>query len=421
MLDGSPTDHIDDLAQLLTLIRHGSALTRSELIAVSGLGRTAVTRRLDQLIASGLVREGELRPSTGGRMPRGLRFRADAGTLLVAELGATSIATGTSDLDGRVDAAHEEPWDIAAGPERTLGRIEELFDQLAKDRKSPVWGIGVGLPGPIEFATGRPVSPPIMPGWDGYPVRERLARRFGAPVWVDNDVNVLALGELRAGLGRDHNDLIYIKIGTGIGAGIISGGRLHRGAQGCAGDVGHVAITDDRSVVCRCGNIGCLEAAAGGAALARLAKMYVQEGRSAYLERLAREGGELTAAAVANGAAAGDAGCVELLATAASQIGDSLATFVNFFNPSIVIIGGGVAQAGNAFLATIRQRVYSRSLPLATRNLQIVLSSLGDLGGLIGAAHMVVDELLAPALLAMWIKDGIPRKIAEEHARTQVG
>ena len=120
------------------------------------------------------------------------------------------------------------------------------------------------MPGPVEFATGRPISPPIMPGWDGYPIRERFAARHGAPVWVDNDVNVLALGEWRSGVAAGHDDVVVVKIGTGIGAGIISGGRLHRGAQGSAGDVGHIQVTDDPAVICRCGNVGCLEALAGG-------------------------------------------------------------------------------------------------------------------------------------------------------------
>lgn len=159
------------------------------------------------------------------------------------------------------------------GPEPTFGRIEELFDRPLSSAAVPpgaeLYGIGVGLPGPVEFASGKPVNPPIMPGWDGYPVRVRLADRYSVPVWVDNDVNLMGLGELRAGLAQGERHVIYLKIGTGIGAGLISSGRLHRGDQGCAGDVGHVAVTEATGIVCRCGNVGCLEALAGGAALAR--------------------------------------------------------------------------------------------------------------------------------------------------------
>ena len=139
-----------------------------------------------------------------------------------------------------------------------------------------LWGIGIGVPGPVEFETGRPISPPIMPGWDGYPIRERFAERYGAPVWVDNDVNVLALGEWRSGVAAGHDNVVVVKIGTGIGAGIISGGRLHRGAQGSAGDVGHIQVIDDPTVVCRCGNMGCLEALAGGEAIGRAGEAAAQ-------------------------------------------------------------------------------------------------------------------------------------------------
>jgi predicted NBD/HSP70 family sugar kinase len=158
------------------------------------------------------------------------------------------------------------PNDVAIGRERTLGLVEEVFDEMlaTRDPDAPdVWGVGIGLPAPVEFSAGRPVSPPIVPGWDCYPVVQRLSRHYQAPAWVDNDVNLMALGELQAGLARDQADMVYIKIGSGIGAGLVSAGQLHRGAQGAAGDVGHVAVADDTSVICRCGNTGCLEAIDG--------------------------------------------------------------------------------------------------------------------------------------------------------------
>ena len=151
----------------------------------------------------------------------------------------------STNLDGQIIAHRDEPADIADGPERCLSRVDELFAELrasARDLPGTLWGIGVGVPGPVEFLTGRPISPPIMPGWDGYPVRGRFAETYGAPVWVDNDVNLLAMGEWRSGVAVGHDNVVVIKVGTGIGAGIISDGRLHRGAQGSAGDVGHIQI-----------------------------------------------------------------------------------------------------------------------------------------------------------------------------------
>jgi glucokinase-like ROK family protein len=414
---GIAVDQLDTLVTVLDLVRFGAACTRPELARRSGLGRTVVTQRLAQLISSGLVEEGPLAASTGGRAPRELRFRADAAVVLVAELGATSISVGLTDLAGRLVAQHEEAWDIAAGPDATLARVEELFDVLLAERApTAVWGVGVGVPGPVEFASGRPVAPPIMPGWDGYPVRDRLAARYDVPVWVDNEVNTMALGEYRAGLGQGADELIHVKIGTGIGAGLISGGRLHRGARGCAGDIGHVTLVSevieavpgaDRQV-CHCGKIGCLEALAGGAALARDATEAARSGRSPTLARRMAETGTLDASDVVRAAEFGDPVAVELLQRAGRLVGETLAALVNFFNPSMVLLGGGVGTSGDLVLAAVRQAVYRRSLPLATRDLRIVRSQLGDRAGLMGAGFMVVDELFSRERLGRWLLGGTP-------------
>ncbi len=408
---GIAIEQLDSLVLVLDLVRSGHARTRPELGRRSGLGRAVITQRVGHLINSGLLDEGELGPSTGGRAPRELRFRAEAGYVLVAELGATSLSVGLTDLAGRLVEHREQPWDIATGPEPTLHRVEECCDELLTELGSarrPVWGVGVGLPGPVEFASGRPVAPPIMPGWDGYPVRDRLARRYDVPVWVDNEVNTMALGEFRGGLGQGVADQVYIKIGTGIGAGLISGGRLHRGANGCAGDVGHVAVVEDETAVCRCGNSGCLEALAGGAALARAATEAAASGRSRFLAELAGTGHRLEARDVARAAEHGDPVGIELLTRSGRLIGEMLATLVNFHNPSLVTIGGGVAASGDLLLSTIRQVVYHRSLPLATRDLRIARSPLNDHAGLRGAGFMVIDELFSRERLGRWIGGGSP-------------
>ena len=252
-------DQLDTLVSVLDMVRAGHARTRPELGRRSGLGRTVITQRVQQLIDCGLLEEGALGPSSGGRAPRELRFRADAGHLLVAEIGATTLKVAVTDLAGTLLEQQETAADITRGPEHSLHQVEQMFTAAVTAQPAeapPIWGIGVSVPGPVEFATGRTIAPPIMPGWDGYPVRERLADAFDVPVWVDNDVNLMALGELRSGLAQGERDVVYIKIGTGIGAGLISGGRLHRGAQGCAGDVGHVAVVDNTSIVCRCGKPG---------------------------------------------------------------------------------------------------------------------------------------------------------------------
>ena len=436
---GIATDQLDGLVTVLDLIRSGAARTRPDLARQAALGRTVVSQRLGQLIAGGLVEEGALGPSTGGRAPRELRFRAEAGVILAAELGATSITVGRTDLAGQILAERDEPWDIAAGAGPTLDRVEALFDELLVDApEQPVWGIGVGLPGPVEFRSGRPVAPPIMPGWDGYPVRDRLGMRYRAPVWVDNEVNLMALGEFRAGIGRGEPDLVYVKIGSGIGAGLISGGRLHRGAQGCAGDIGHVAVGTDlafgtdlgtgtdlgatgadrrrgEQVVCRCGNAGCLEALAGGVALARDAAAAARAGRSPFLAKRLAEvpDGQLDARDVSHAAEHGDPIAVGLLNRAGRLVGETLATVVNVFNPAQVIVGGGVAESGDQLLAALREAVYRRSLPLATRELRITRSPMSNRAGVRGAAHMVADELFSRARLGSWIDRGSPVGLPE--------
>jgi len=269
-----------------------------------------------------------------------------------------------------------------------------------------VVGIGIGLPGPVEFANGIPISPPIMPGWDRYPVRDRLAKKYKAPVWVDNDVNLMALGEHSLTQEKSSNELIYIKIGSGIGAGILTHGKLHRGAQGCAGDVGHIAINDSSTVLCRCGNLGCLEAVAGGLALARDGLVAIQENQSAFLAERKKQNKAITAKDVIDGAKSGDKWCVDAINMVGQQIGHTLATLVNFHNPSLIVIGGSVSEAGDQLLATVRENIFRRSLPLATRDLEIRLGDSGELAGLRGAAEMVISELFEPKILRQWIDFG---------------
>ncbi|MBA2634183.1 MAG: ROK family protein [Chloroflexi bacterium] len=390
----------EPLGAVLDEVRLGDGGSRAEIVRHTGLSRGVVAQRLSDLAGAGLILDTEFAKSTGGRPARRIHFNAEAGTLLVADVGATSIDVAITDLAGTILASRAEDADVAEGPEAVLERVQDLFDEVLAGASgadgAPPWGIGIGVPGPVEFATGRPVSPPIMPGWNGHPVRDKFVERYGAPVWVDNDVNIMALGEWRAGVARFHDNVVFIKIGTGIGAGVISDGYLHRGARGSAGDVGHIQVTDDRSVVCRCGNIGCLEALAGGHALAREAQAAAADGRSAYLAQLLAAGSRLTARDLAAGATRGDPVCQELLQRSGHLVGAMLAGVVNFFNPSLIVIGGGVASAGDQLLAAVREAVYRRSLPLATRDLLILPSALGGRTGVIGAAAMVADELFSP-------------------------
>jgi predicted NBD/HSP70 family sugar kinase len=402
---------MDSLAAVLSAIRGHRQITQPVLTQHVGLKRSVVAARVAELEDAGLVVPAGMGPSTGGRAPRQVRLRAEAGTVVGVGIGATGMQVGLADLGGGVMAHVEEPIDVTDGPEVVLGRAEHLVDELLSEHPvgPDVWGVGVGVPGPVEFSSGLPVAPPIMPGWDGYPIRERFSRRWSAPTWVDNDVNLLALGELRANrAAANEPDMLYIKIGTGIGAGLVSRGRLHRGKNGCAGDIGHVAIAEAENVICRCGNAGCLEAVAGGAALAREGRRLAEAGGSPLLTRILASNGSITAADLTTAAERGDAPARALLAHAGRLVGTTLATLVSFYNPGVVVLGGGVVSAGDYVLAAIREAVYRRSLPLATRTLRIEPSSLGRTGELVGAVYLALDEVFEPPRLARWLPEGTP-------------
>lgn len=405
------TEPASTLLVVLDHVRSGQGTTRPELMRRTDLGRTAVNHRVTQLINAGLVTEGPLGPSTGGRAPRELRFRADTGILLVAELGATSISTGIADLSGTLLDQRDEDTEPLAGPEATLDRVADLFDHLLAgrgDELPPVWGIGIGVLGPVDYAAGRPAALPLMPGWADYPVRDRLMARFGVPVWVDNEVNLMALGELRSGLGKGLTDLVFLKIGSGIGAGVVAGGRLQRGGQGAAGEVGHFTVVEDDSLLCWCGNAGCLVQYAGGAALGRAGADAAADGRSRYLAERRAAGHVIDARDVSAGARAGDEVCIGLITRAGYLIGKAAGYLVNALNPTLIVIGGGVAATGDILLAAVRRTLYQRAMPLATRDLKVALSTISDTAGLTGAAFMVIDEILSVDRIGDWIDDGTP-------------
>jgi predicted NBD/HSP70 family sugar kinase len=406
---GAQTDEVTSLLRIVNLVRTGEATTRPEIGRVTGLGRGVVTQRVDQAIQMGFLGDGEFGASSGGRAPRTLRFRSEQGRIIVCALGALHIRVGYAELDGDIiDQRHRE-WDIARGPAETLKATMELLDDLlGSAAELPVWSVVVGVPGPVDFESGQPVAPPIMPGWNGSDIRTPFEERFDAPVWVDNDVNLLALGE-RARRRDAYADLIYCKIGSGIGAGLLSQGRIHRGANGAAGDIGHVRVPDS-DALCRCGKVGCLEAVAGGWALIRDAEFAIKEGATGPLATSVEKGQPLSPEGIALAAISGDALAVRLLQRSARVVGESIAGLVNMFNPGIIVIGGAMASAGEVYLAEVRQRVYELSLPLATRDLRILLSVNDEREPLRGGAELAREQLFE-ATFPRWFAQGKPGPI----------
>ncbi|MEU9829281.1 ROK family transcriptional regulator [Micromonospora chersina] len=376
--------------QLLRTLRDEGAVSRAELGDRLQMPRPRLLAELERLVNLGYVAEAGLAASRGGRrstlveLSPHLRFAA-------VDLGASSIDVEV--VNGRLEpvAAYTEAADIRSGPKVTLQRVNELLHKARVDGAyERLDAIGIGVPGPVSFRDGVPVSPPIMPGWDRFPVRELLTREHGCPAVVDNDVNIMAIGERHGGVAHSVDDFLFIKIGTGIGCGIYLNGEVYRGTDGCAGDIGHIQV-DPNGPMCSCGNLGCLEAVFSGAALARAATAAARaEVSPALAERLAARG-TVTALDVAQGAVEGDVTCIQLIRDGGRRVGSVLAGLVSFTNPSMIVIGGGLAQLGHILLAEIRSVVYRRSLPLATGNLPVVLSELGPRAGVAGAAVLASD------------------------------
>ena len=382
--------------RVLRLLRDEGPVSRAELGDRLELTRPRLLAEVERLVAAGLIAEAGMAASRGGRRstlvelhPR-LRFAA-------VDLGASSIDIEVT--NGRLEpvAAYRETADIRSGPKVILHRVNELLAKAHTDGAfEHLDAIGIGVPGPVSFRDGVPVSPPIMPGWDRYPVRELLTREHGCPAVVDNDVNIMAIGERHGGVAHSVDDFLFVKIGTGIGCGIHLAGDVYRGVDGCAGDIGHIQV-DSHGPVCSCGNTGCLEALFSGSALARDALAAARNGDSPALAERLTANGEIVARDVADGAAEGDVTCIRLIRDGGRRVGGVLATLVSFANPSMIVIGGGLAQLGHILLAEIRSVVYRRSLPLATGNLPVVLSELGSRAGVTGAAVLASDTAFEQA------------------------
>lgn len=371
-------------SELFQLLRDGRPRTRAELAVMTGLARSTVASRVDTLMALGLVTPVGDALSTGGRPPSRFALNPAARVVLAADLGASHASLAITDLAGAILSEHHEAIAITKGPEEVLGWMVEiggkLIDELGRPRTDLV-AVGVGVPGPVQHSTGRPVNPPIMPGWDRFDIPGWVQQHFAVPVLVDNDVNIMALGE-RAMAWPDTEHLIFVKVATGIGSGVISGGRLQRGAQGIAGDIGHVQVARGAGIPCHCGNKGCLEALASGPAIVRALRaegLEVETGRD-----------------VVEAVKAGNIDAIQAVRQAGRDIGEVLTGAVSLINPSVIAIGGSMARAGEHLLAGVREVVYTRSMPLATEHLAIVQSSAAENAAVIGASMLAIHHALSP-------------------------
>ena len=383
---------------IYNIVRSEGPINRTDVVSQTGFSKSTVSLQINKLIQQGLIQEKPPEEDLAARRKLRLEVVSDAGYVAGVFLGIHKLSVSLFNL--KMEPVNEQSYyiDSVINPEEINRLIaEKLFDilRLAKIDGDQLWGIGLGFPFPVDYAQGVPDSPPNLPFWNRFPLKSFYTERFQCPVVIDNDVNVMALGEGYSGAAQDERDFIFVKVGTGIGAGLFLDGRVYRGAKGSAGDIGHVGI-DGESRLCHCGNAGCLETIAAGPAIAARGLQAAMTEESPPLAAILNTKNRITAEDVGNSALQGDMFSIQIIQDSGRNIGTVLAKIVNFANPGMVVIGGGVAKSGNLFLAAVREAIVRRSTHLATIDLSVRFSELGDRCGPTGAARLVIEEIFSP-------------------------
>ncbi|MEU5024002.1 MULTISPECIES: ROK family transcriptional regulator [Streptomyces] len=386
--------HRANLERVVRAVRMAGSLTQAEIARTTGLSAATVSNIVRELKDGGTV---EVTPtSAGGRRARSVSLSGDAGIVVGVDFGHTHLRVAIGNLAHQVLAEESEPLDVDASASQGLDRAEHLVSRLIAATgisQDKVVGVGLGVPAPIDVETGTLGSTAILPGWAGTNPRDDLAQRLGVPVHVDNDANLGALGELVWGAGRGVADLAYIKVADGVGAGLVISGHIYRGPGGTAGEIGHITL-DESGPVCRCGNRGCLETFT--AARYVLPLLYSSHGADLTVERmvqLAREG---------------DPGCRRVIADVGRHVGSGVANLCNLINPSRVVLGGHLAEAGELVLGPIRESVARYAIPSAARRLSVMPGALGGRAEVLGALALVLSEMGDSTLLDGALSAGTP-------------
>lgn len=363
----------------------GKSVSRTDIAEELGLTRAGVTIIINDLIDNGIILETESRTTPSGRPPVVLEINPEAGRVAAVDMGASHLSVAVGDYSAHILEETEQPFCIADGPERCLEEANQamkaLLDKMGLEFKD-LSAVGLSVPGPVVADAGMVMSPPIMPGWDRYPIRATQEELWKIPVTLNNDADLGAVGEWAFGAGRGEQNLAFIKVGSGIGAGLIINRQIFRGTTGSAGEIGHLTIEPD-GPRCTCGNYGCLEAFAGGRAIEIRAQKLVESGRRTLLADPNLK--SISVRDVVEAARKGDLIAQDILYQAGKYIGIAIAGLINLINPSVVIIGGGVAEAGDLINAPIRKMVHERSLRASEHAVRITTAMLGRRSTLIGA------------------------------------
>ena len=409
----------------MDLIRFADrGISRADLADKMGLTRAAVTVIINDLIAHGIILSKDSRSTASGRPPVELEINPDQGRVGAIDMGARHLSVAVGDFSARIMEETEVPFNVEKGPKECLQQADLVLRELLQKRglaTTDLAAIGVGVPGPVIAEKGTVMAPPIMPGWDRFPILATLQSQWGTAVTLNNDAELGALGEWAYGAGRGEKNLAFIKVGSGIGAGLIINQQIYGGTTGSAGEIGHLTV-DENGPLCTCGNHGCLEAFAGGHAIASQARKLVTSGKRTLLSE--KDPDSITARDVAEAARRGDLPAQEIIKRSGTFVGIAIAGLINLINPSSVIIGGGVAQVGDLMTGPIRQAVHERSLRASEHSVRITTAMLGRrsslLGALVQAIHVAIHSAIEQRsqikrmCLTLWSLDRFLKQITNE-------
>jgi predicted NBD/HSP70 family sugar kinase len=383
----------EDEAAIIWNLFYRGAQSRTDLARETRFSRSKVTELVNQLLDRQILQEID-RASQDRSKWKNITINQGLGYLVGIDIGTTSVDVGVADCSCALIDRQSAVTHVNDGPESVIGAAMGLLDKIISQNSIPrsqILGIGVGVPGPVSYPSGMVIGGQFTPGWEGYKIQDILSQHFPEVVlMVDNDANLMAMGSHKEGAAKNVRDFLFVKVGTGIGSGVYCKGHLFRGFSSCAGHIGHTCV-DFNGPVCRCGNRGCLEAMAAGPAIAEAAERAAASGESEILMTLRKPGGSLTAVEVGEAATMRDLSALRIIKTSATMIGSVLAGVINLFNPELIVIGGGVSNIGNLFLAEIRREVLKRAYSYTTMGLRIEFSEIVDDVGVIGAVHFIRD------------------------------
>lgn len=308
------------------------------------------------------------------------------------DVGGTNVKIALVDGEGKIIYSNSVPTYAQMGYEYTVNNIKQAIRDLMKETNTDakeIEGIGFDFPGQVDYKTGVVKLAPNIPGWVNVPIAQMIEEEFNIPTRIDNDVRCAALGELKFGAGKGCENFVCITVGTGIGSGLVINGQLVRGAANAAGEIGHIKLQMNGGPICGCGDTGCLEAFASGPSIVAMAQEYLKGGKSTKFREMAGADGEITPYIVAKAAEAGDPVAKRIFEIVGTYIGMGLVSVINLLNPEKVIIGGGVAAAGDLLLDPIRKTIKERAMIVAGNSVEIVPAELGNSAGVIGASMLV--------------------------------